>query len=59
MQRAAGEELLRRLGVLVIALGADVAEEDDLADLFAVARHVDQDAALRFLWLDNADGQTG
>ena len=47
VQRAAREELLRGLGVLVIALGADVAVEDDLANLFAVGLDVDKDALLR------------
>lgn len=57
VQGAAGEELPRGLGVPVVALGADVAVEDDLADLLAVARDVDEDAPLRRLGLDDADGQ--
>ncbi|KAK5632043.1 hypothetical protein RRF57_007757 [Xylaria bambusicola] len=57
VQRAAREELLRGLGVLVVALGADVAVEDDLADLLAVGRDVDEDAPFRWLGLDDADGQ--
>lgn len=57
VQGAAGEELARGLGVAVVALGADVAVEDDLADLLAVARDVHQDALLGGAGLHDADGQ--
>ncbi len=45
VQDAAEEQLPRRLRVPVVAPGADVAEEDDLAELPAVPGHVDEHAA--------------
>ncbi len=58
VQHAAGEQLGRGLRVPVVALAADVAREDDLANLLAVAGHVDQHA-LGLLGLDDARGQAG
>ena len=42
VQRTAEEQLPRGLGVLVVLLRAEVAVEDDLADLLAVSLHFDQ-----------------
>ena len=58
VQHAAGKQLPRRLGVLVVTLAADVASEADLAHLLAVLLHVDQHA-LGLVGLDNAGGQAG
>lgn len=41
---AAGPELSGRFRVLVVALCADVAFEDDLSDFLAVSLHIDEDA---------------
>lgn len=54
VQGAAREHLPGGLGVLVVALAADVAEEDDLADLLAVLRYVDEHSFGLFR-LDHAD----
>jgi hypothetical protein len=59
VKHAAGEQLARRLGVGVVALGADVAQEDDLANLLAVLGHVDERGALGLVRPDDADGQAG
>jgi hypothetical protein len=56
VQHAAGKQLARRLGVLVVLLAADVARKDNLANLLAVLGHVDQHA-LGLVGLDDAHGQ--
>ena len=55
VQHAAGEQLGGSLLVLVVALAADVARKDNLANLLPVTRHVDQHA-LGLLGLDDACG---
>ena len=58
MQAPTRKQLPRRLGILQILLRADIAKEDDLADLLAVFGDVDEYAFWLFR-LDDADGEAG
>lgn len=58
MQGAARKQLLRCFWILVVPLGAYVAEEYDLADLLAVPRYVNEHA-LGLVGADDTNGQAG
>lgn len=58
VQHTASKELARGLRILIVAFGADVALEDDLAQLLTVALHIDN-SPLGDIGLDDANRKTG
>lgn len=57
VQDVACKQLARSFGVLVVALGANIARKDNLALLETVALHVNN-GSFGQIWLDNSNGKT-
>jgi hypothetical protein len=57
VQDAARKQFPRSFGVLVVALGANIARKDNFAQLETVALHVNN-GSFGELWLDDSNGKT-